>query len=444
MILPLTISSTLLVVQLLHLSVVRAVPSSPFHVEIFKGPAPPPNEGPPLSASALRDRSKLKYEIIGICLSYIIFAGVLQVLLLTVGKRLRRNAQSSNRSLEMEMVKPSVDQAALGVDPSPVSPTRYWPSPVEPQGKTGNHYYQQSHSSVSTFDEKVLESDRIRNQNEMERLYAAVMAHDAHKATSPSRNDVERSSSVKSQGRSPPELQHLRAPTRLSPPHVPEDTPSAEPKSPTSSRASSRLTKVSPLSIFQSGHSRASSSTSQKQRPRRISIRDMPISPPMGTPDMAESIAFNDEQPLSPRIYTPGPPPPTPGQKAAAATAREAEKKVSFRAPGPAPLQLRTATNSSNSLPFRQNYASSMNSAPATKTTFVERRESLLNPAPRTGAPVPYSPYMPFTPVTPITPGRLVTKEERKKSKKHNGMKVLREDDMVQSDQDMWGDSWRE
>jgi hypothetical protein len=442
-----TTISKLILVQLLHCCVIAALPDNPLN--IFLDPAPPPDKGPPLSASALRDRSKLKFEIIGIILSYIIFTSGLLILLFTVGKRLRRGTLSSNTSLDVEMVKPSVNQAALGVDPSPVSTTKHWQSPVESDVKpwtspTGNHYYHQSQTSVSTFDEKVLENDKARNQNEMERLYAAVMAHDVQKTQTPSRSEVDGTSPVKSPSRYPPEFQHLRTSSGAMQPFNPQESSPTEPKSPTLSRASSRLAKASPLSLFHSSHSRASSASSQKQRPRRISIRDMPISPPMGSPDLAESVNYNDEQPLSPRVYTPGPPPPTPGHKSAAATAREAERKVSFRAPALAPIQTRSTTNSSNNLPFRQNYSTSLKSAPPTRTTFVERRESILHPGPRTGAPVPYSPYMPFTPVTPITPGRLVTKEERKRAKKHSGMKVLAEDDIVQSDQEMWGDSWRE
>jgi hypothetical protein len=445
----LLIVSTLILAQFLHFPSVQALPSEFWHASYLEDSAPPPNEGPPLSASALRDKSKLKFEIIGLVLSYVFFTSGLLTLFFTVGKRLRRKAQTSNRSLDMEMVKPSVHQAAWGADPSPVSPTKYWASPVESDVKpwtspTGNHYHQQSQTSISSFDDKVIESDKIRNQNEMERLYAAVMAHDVQRAQAPSGKEIERISPVKSPRRYPPEFQHLRTSSGSTQHLNPQETSPTEPKSPTLSRASSRLTKASPLSMFQSGHSRASSAASQKQRPRRISIRDLPISSPMGTPDLAESVINNEDQPLSPRTYTPGPPPPTPGHKSAAATVREVEKKVSFRAPAPAPLQLRTATSSANSLPFRQNYGNSLQSAPPTKTTYVERRESLLHPGPRTGAPVPYSPYMPYTPVTPITPGRLVTKQDRKKSKKHSGMKVLKEDDMVQSDRDMWGDSWRE
>lgn len=443
-----TTSSTAILVQILYFGVVQALPDSPFRISILLDPAPPPEEGPPLSASALRDPSKLKFEIIGIILSYISCASGLLILLFTVGRRLRRGTQSSNTSLDVEMVKPSVNQAALGVDPSPLSTTKHWQSPVDSDVKpwtspTGNHYYHQSQTSVSTFDEKVIENDKTRNQNEMERLYAAVMAHDVQKTQPSSRNEVSGNSPVKSPSKYPPELQHLQTSSGATQPFYPQEISPIEPKSPTLSRASSRLTKSSPLSIFQSSHSRASSAASQKQRPKRISIRDMPISPPMGSPDLLESVTYNDEQPLSPRLYTPGPPPPAPGLNSAAANVREAERKVSSRAPPPAPLQTRPTNNSSNVLPFRQNYSSSLKSAPATKTTFVERRDSILHPGPKTGAPVPYSPYMPFTPVTPITPGRLVTKEERKKSKKHSGMKVLAEDDIVQGDQEMWGDSYR-
>ena len=441
--------STLILVQFLYFHIVRAFPSYFWHPSILDDPAPPPDEGPPLSASALRDRSKLKFEIIGIILSYLIFASGLLILLFTVGRRLRRRTQTSNRSLDIEMVKPSVHQEALGVDPSPVSPVRFFPSPVEPEVKpwtnlTGNHHYHQSQSSVSTFDDRMIERDKVRNQDEMERLYAAVMVHDAQRAQPTSKNEIDQISPVKSPGRCPPEFQHLRTSNGSSQPLIPQDTSPIDLKSPTLSRASSRLTKASPLSVFQSNHSRASSNASQSQRPRRISIRDLPISSPIGTPDLKDSVAYDTERPLSPRTYTPGRPPPTPDRKSAAAAAREAEKKVSFRAPAPPPLKLRTAATSGNSLPFRQNYAASLESAPPTKTTFVERRESLLNPGPRTGAPVPYSPYMPFTPVTPITPRRLVTREDRKQAKKHSKLNVLSEDDLVRSDQEVWGDTWRE
>jgi hypothetical protein len=58
---------------------------------------------------------------------------------------------------------------------------------------------------------------------------------------------------------------------------------------------------------------------------------------------------------------------------------------------------------------------------------------------PVTGMATPYSPYMPFTPVTPFTPGRTVTKRQRKREERSNGLQVLNEDDLVKGDDDIWG-----
>jgi hypothetical protein len=46
---------------------------------------------------------------------------------------------------------------------------------------------------------------------------------------------------------------------------------------------------------------------------------------------------------------------------------------------------------------------------------------------------------MPFTPVTPITPSRMVSKREKRRQDKSNGLRVLQEDDMVKSDEETWG-----
>lgn len=87
-------------------------------------------------------------------------------------------------------------------------------------------------------------------------------------------------------------------------------------------------------------------------------------------------------------------------------------------------------------MPFRDAFP--LQSAPATKTTVLERPVKPLN-GPRTGMPTPYSPYMPFTPVTPLTPSRMVTKRQRKREAKDNGLRVLDENDIVQDDKDVWG-----
>ncbi|KAL9618958.1 MAG: hypothetical protein Q9160_006352 [Pyrenula sp. 1 TL-2023] len=434
-----------------------------------KGPAPTPKENPSSSTHANDGKNILPYQIISIVGGYVVFTGSILTLLFTVGRRLRRRVQTSNRSLDMEMVKPKA-----GTGDTPVSPIdmKTWPSPTSPVKQTNMTWtnpsgHRPKPSDVSSFDDKVLETDRIRNQTEMDRLYAAVAVHDAQRfnaATvvnglpSPSPSDGDPSPTK----RNPPELQHLKSASQqplshpLAPTSPPPNSSFNQPQSPSrqSSRASisSRLTKASPLSFL---HSRASSSASQKSssnHPNRISVRGLPISPPMGSPDLANSIQEQvqpeDARPLSPRKYTPGPPPPTPGRTPRTATAALPPPMAAppgKRAPPPSAIKTATATtnSSTSTLPFRAAYSTSLASAPPTKTTFLERRESQLNPAPRTGQPVPYSPYQPFTPVTPFSPGRLVDKDERKRIKKEGKLKVLDERDMVASDEDMWGDSWK-
>jgi hypothetical protein len=186
---------------------------------------------------------------------------------------------------------------------------------------------------------------------------------------------------------------------------------------------------------------RNDSADSGKRRPSRISVRgqpiSQPISQPLGSATLTDPSVYSTEGTMSPRIYNPGPPPPTPGQKAGATTSTDA---IELEHKGAASLRSVGASTSSNSLPFRQFYNETLKSAPATKTTFVDRRESILGVHPKTGVPqTPYSPYMPFTPMTPITPRTLMSKKEMKANRKKEGLKVLSEDDMVLSDEDMWG-----
>lgn len=435
----------------LQSTLVSAAPTpSIWDVHIDKDPAPPPDKGPPLSIDALRDKSKLKYEIIGIVGAYLFWVFVSLFLILFVGRRLRRKTQSSISTLGMEFIKPVPINAPQGaaIEPPLKSPGRLaslksWAS----GGKT--HSHKPSDISVSsTIDEKVVEQDRTRNMDEMARLYAAVMIHDEERSQKSSSGPSPVSPRTPKSPHYPAEFQHLR-----NAPALPEEselsaqalnhtvtttssTYDDEYHSANTSRASSHKVKASPLSFLSNGQNRPATNTSSKPRPNRISIRGQPISEPIGSADLRNGAYLGEQMPLSPR-YNPGPPPPTPGRKYVAIAPIETTK-----APTPQSTYAgSTAGSQSNSsLPFRQMYQDSCQSAPATKTTFLHRREKLSLLQPKTGVPqTPYSPYMPFTPMTPITPGRLMTKEDMKRKKKKEGLKVLSEDDMVMSDEDMWG-----
>ena len=381
------------------------------------------------AAPPIVDKPLLAIQIGSIVGAYVIFVAVLLALLIFVGRRLRRTVQSSNYTLHMEILKPA--RPPVSMDPSPVSPMSHnLPSPKSSGfrswgslNRSARPSQPSTNGSMVTIDESIVANDRQRAQHDMEMLYAAVMEHDAQKASGVDMAVRERDLYAQS-----PDSQ-LTNPFTDRGSHASESSlaPLAPLKSPKGFN-SSRLSK-----LFNSG-SRANPEPSKVRSPR-LAIRKMPISSPLASPAMVTPQAYMPENPpLSPRIYNPGPPPMVPRQQAS-----EPIKPPPGRARPPAPLTLSTpspSTSIPSNLPFREAYPPQ--SAPATKTTILER--PMKNRAgPVTGMATPYSPYMPFTPVTPFTPGRTVTKRQRKREERGNGLQVLNEDDLVKDDDDIWG-----
>lgn len=164
-----------------------AAGTSIWHVSIDESPAPPPQDGPPFSAHATRNKALLPFQVIGIVGSYFAAVIILGTLFITFGRSSRRRAMESVTK-PTEMVKPT----ARFYDPSPVSPasTRNWYSPRNLKSKRstgasirgeGGDVISPGTESVVSFDSNVIEADRQKRQEEMERLYAAVMEHDEQK-----------------------------------------------------------------------------------------------------------------------------------------------------------------------------------------------------------------------------------------------------------------------
>lgn len=373
------------------------------------------------------DRKLLSIQVGCIVAAYVISIVFTLSLFFFVGRRLRREKQTSNYSLEMIMMHPAKEPVTT--DPSPSSPLPGkggFGMSLNSLGRSDRMTHASADDSVTSIDENVVESDRRRAQEQMEMLYAAVMEHDAQKAAGIPTVEEHHYPAPRSPLRSPRYAGYSNPPTE-------EPAPQSEERL-SKKRSSSRLSRLSNLSIF-STNSRSSGPLSGKLRSPRISLRKLPISSPVGSPAGDASDAYAESQPLTPRIYTPGPPPPAPQFATSSKTPTQTNHA---RAPAPAPLNFSShgATNSSSTLPFRQAF-NPPQSAPATKTTILER--PIHAGGPRTGVPTPYSPYMPFTPVTPVTPSRMVTRKERKRMEKENGLRVLNEDDMVKSDEEIWG-----
>ncbi|KAF7719953.1 Uncharacterized protein PECH_005810 [Penicillium ucsense] len=371
------------------------------------------------------DKALLGIQIGSIAGAYLVFVAVLLGLLLLVGRRLRRTVQSSNYSLQMHILQPVKQN--LNLDPNPKFPMSHHPpgqaAAGAPQASWGNFpsanrpsQNSSTHGSVVTIDESVVASDRQRAQDQMAMLYAAVLEHDAQKSIRDSDSPAHS-----------PDSQYTNPFTDRHASQQPLGDSYREPlKSPKPS--GSRLTK-----LFSSKSS--SQPDGGKLRSPRFPLRKLGISSPLASPDMHVSHSYGpDQAPLSPRLYNPGPPPATP--RAAPPVAHIMPPPNRTRA-APAPLNLSTPTaQTPSSLPFREAYP--LQSAPPTKTTILERPTKTRN-GPMTGMPTPYSAYMPYTPVTPFTPGRMVTRRERRREERENGLRVLNEDDLVKDDQDVWG-----
>lgn len=463
----------------------RAAPTnkSLWTINIFRGPAPSPEDGPPASAHALRDPSKLKFEVIGIAGAYLLWTVLTVVAILIVRRRLKLHRKSRQLTIpNMDFIKHTGQVTLREVPAGPKSPL----SPLSPKspGKMASikswargNKRRQSAVSVDTantrIDERVVDHDKARNMDEMTKLYAAVMLHDEERASN--RGDNSAGSSPITDGNTPVTPKSPQYPAELAHPayHHPQPYPShynhqqqVHPQQyqqpeiyPQQHRqlqhdqmqpvpamdndqqallegpAPPRKTKATALSIISSTASRLGSSHSAKARPSPITVRGQPISQPLGSADLRQSAFSPSQASFQSTVYSPGPPPPTPGKMAT-----QVVEEIEMHGRAQPTSQPSESTNgSSNALPFRQYYNEALRSAPATKTTFVDRRASAMN-GPKTGVPkTPYSPYCPTTPMTPVTPRRLLNKEELKKSKKQYALQAVSENEMVQNDDDMWG-----
>lgn len=527
-------------------------------VSIDEGPAPAPEDGPPFSAHASRDRALLPAQICGVVGAYLGSILIIGILLLTVGRRLRREAQSSQGTLAMEMVKPTNTAFSPSIH-SPASETRSWYSPRKMKSfkkrpgatdslRSGRSPTSPSGESVISFDPSVVEADKAARQREMEALYAAVMAHDDRKSEGTVREIEIAPLSPHLARRQPPRimtsghaLTRLNIPSNPASPATPH-TPKSPiraiyppdssmppmPSSPTSPiRADYPTTPLTPHYVPQaprgnthagrermSGTPSTGSQTSEVTTTRqklRKSLRNLRISAPLQKYPVEDD--DSGRTPLSPRLYMgmdPGIPPEpptagtaTPGTHGGHGWQNDEEEIDQIRdlpraapqrptsygynntaqiitdaqnAISPRPAITSMAANTGNSqlasdLPLRAAVNKSSSSTPnalplrnteqdpsgftftplspsmplrspyALKTTFLSPRRDAFLQGPGTGMQTPYSPYMPFTPITPVTP-HLTSRAERRQREREEGRRVLRQEDAVVEEDEMWGSAY--
>ncbi|KZM23723.1 uncharacterized protein EKO05_0005708 [Ascochyta rabiei] len=444
----------------------------------YHDPAPSPEDGPPASFYTTRDRQRLPYEICGLVGGYVLTVLIWGVLLLTLGRKMRRKALDPPPALEWEQeLKPIRGVMDTPISPGSVRSATSWMRRFKrPESLSGSTPVSPVVQSPMSFDQQVLNADRARAQDDMERLYAAVMDHDAKKHSRQASREVDEHMAppvARSERRRPSAISTtLRAPTDSSPVSpvkaiYPPDYNNASAHSRNSSLRT-ELSPPSPPSIL--AKPRRLSSASRQDKSARFNLKNLRISGPIQSYGGA---APDDEArtPLSPRFYpNPGAPPSPPTQPTSPTTPysptepAEIQRAHSLRIPlphpaprrgpsmtiaPPSPLHLHTTRSPTmtptTQLPFRSYQTSDAPlQSPGIQTTVLDRRPDKLSlQTPRTGVPfTPYSPYMPFTPITPVTP-HLVTKRERKGKRKEGGrLRRVPEVELVKSPEEMFGDAY--
>jgi hypothetical protein len=473
-------------------SVVHRRDNNPLNIDW--SPAPPPEEGPPLSAGALRDPAFLPAQIGGIVGSYALSLVLVAAILLYLSKKRRIALTSGDEEIEFDDRKA---QPSLSLERPLSSPRNIIRSPVRnfsypSPDKEFHPYIFPSPTSANgapgvdqSVDQRIVAADKIMAQQQLEDIYKYVMEQEEAKA-----NGV-----------------------AFDPPSISSSTASKKEKN-----KPAHLILGDSSAKSEKTHSRTSSILSALRSPRKSKgIKGISISSPIMTP-MSGTFPPQEGREMSnipPRHYAPAPPPPVPSDQAPFGAVRtqgnttpltpeyspESTQSIDERIgaqfganfPGhsrnnsnaptindplsavtddsqtplvglpssprasrfpslpslpssPKPGQTfsrpnpPSAVRTGGALPLRA-YEPSMSpsaSSQQTKQTTFERTGPLSpmsGRTPYTGAAVPYSPYQPFTPCVPITPS-LVTKADRKRMKRFEPKTPTVE--MVKSSEDVW------
>lgn len=453
---------------------VARVHAAPYDfLDNYRDPAPSPQEGPPASLHAVRDRTVLPYEICGVVGGYVFTVLIWGVLLLTVGRKMRRKALDPPKQLELELqdkpVRPSIRTGGLASPPLSARSATSWLKKFKKNDSgVGSSPQSPEIQSPTSFDQRVIDAQRDQAQVDMERLYAAVMDHDAKKHYSqvsieeppaPVGRERRRPSAIsvaQSQDDSTP-VSPIKA---IYPPDFRNSGPTTAPLP----RNHLRDTQPppSPRSILSKRSQMSTATTGSKST--RFNLKNLRISGPVQKYPGADS---DDEArtPLSPRFYAPGAPPSPPTQANSPITQtnspttpydpteeldqvqplpRPAPQRQHQPQPPPPGISVTRSPGpqTANSLPLRS-FAQPL-ASPGIQTTVLDRRlDKLTLGTPKTGVPfTPYSPYMPFTPITPVTP-HLVGKKERKMMHKiESRRRAAVKEDLVQSPKEIFGDAY--
>ncbi|KAI2468197.1 hypothetical protein F4781DRAFT_422816 [Annulohypoxylon bovei var. microspora] len=273
------------------------------HSNYFDQP-PSPEEGPPLSAGALRNTAYLPAQIGGIVGSYALSLVVVAAVLLILAKKRREHLSAGEEDLDGQypysfaFLPPQLAGAQdpqYGLDP-PKSPVKNfsYPTPPTPLTATGptSPYIVPSLYSTSTLgvnplvDPRVVAADREMAQQQLEEMYRLVMEQEAAK----------------------------EAGVALDQPPAPLSSQQQPPKQGILKRGKNKPANLDLQAGADKPQSRASSILSAFKSPRKKNVKGISISSPIMTP-MSGTFPRHEEEEMSaipPRHYAPASPPPIP------------------------------------------------------------------------------------------------------------------------------------
>ncbi|KAI9654118.1 MAG: kinesin-like protein Klp5 [Trizodia sp. TS-e1964] len=268
-------------------------------------PAPSPDDGPPVSRNASRDPILLPTQIGGNVGAY---AGVVLIcgfVLVLVGRPLCLRAQTSSKSLDVEMVKPAIVNQYTSPPLSGTSAQNFsWPksgrSPSIGNSPSIGPASPRNRDTVVTFDQAVIDSDKERSEREreMQRLYAAVMEQNSKSEATviyDAKAEEEEEQQQQKQQQEQDAIQRL-----IDDP----DPTSNSPISPALPSPRPRISRPLPPRLTNPHRSLTHMSPNSPTSPKRRTVRGLNISSP-------KTARFEeDEEPLSPTLFEspPGPP----------------------------------------------------------------------------------------------------------------------------------------
>ncbi|KAH7319807.1 hypothetical protein B0I35DRAFT_429917 [Stachybotrys elegans] len=313
-------------------------------------PAPPPEEGPAISANALRDPSYLPAQIGAIVGAYAVSLVLVAFILLLLTKRRREHLSAGSDEAQFEKPAP---RAPARQPYTPFTseienisvPNFSYPSPIKtdfniPPTPTTPYIFPSPTSSVGApgvdplVDQRVVAADRVMAQQQLEDMYKYVMEHEE----------------AKQKG------------VAFEPPTYPRDTQqrtsTSDASSSTATLTKKERTKPANLNLARANEEKTQSRTSSlfsalRSPKKKSTLKGVTISSPIMTPQSA-TFPRQEQQEMNtipPRQYAPAPPPPVPTDQFPSFGAR-----ISHSAAGGAPLTPDMSPQSVQSIDERIGY----------------------------------------------------------------------------------------